>query len=345
MISTPDTISHRPLIALAMGDPAGISPELAARIVTSSRIASAARLVVVGDRRILEQGARSAGVTLHIDTVSANDIGHADLPVLIDLENLAPQDISFARATLVGGRFAAENFKAALTLAERGQVDGVCYTPFNKKAMRLAHPGYDDESRFIAEHLNLTQRVREFNVLDTVWNARVTSHIPLKDVAANLSIQGIRDEIALTVLCLKRSGIDAPRVLVAGLNPHAGDGGSFGTEEIDIIGPAVAAAAEDGFDVSGPYPADTVFVSALKGGFHAVLTMYHDQGQIAMKLLGFERSVTMLGGLAFPVCTPAHGTAYDIAGKGIANPSASEEAVLLAVRMAAIDYRGVVEGV
>ncbi|MEI3853615.1 MULTISPECIES: 4-hydroxythreonine-4-phosphate dehydrogenase PdxA [unclassified Ensifer] len=324
----------RPLIALAMGDPAGISPELAARLLVSERAGAAARLVVIGDRRILEYGARTAGLALDIETVEHTAIGSANKPVLIDLRNLDPANAPAGGATLEGGRFAIENFSFALRLAEAGNVAAVCYTPFNKKSMRLAHPGYDDESRFIADLLHLTGRVREFNVLDTVWNARVTSHIPLKEVAGSLSRQAIQSEICLTVECLKRSGIKAPRLLVAGLNPHAGDGGSFGMEEIDIIGPAVEAAVADGFDVSGPHPADTVFVAALKGGYHAVLTMYHDQGQIAMKLMGFDRGVTMLGGLPFPVCTPAHGTAYDIAGKGVANPRASEEAVLLAARMA-----------
>jgi 4-hydroxy-L-threonine phosphate dehydrogenase PdxA len=272
--------------------------------------------------------------------VSRGAIGPATKPVLIDLRNLDPADVTVGKATPAGGRFAVENFMLALRLAHAGKVAAVCYTPFNKKAMRLAHAGYDDESRFISELLQLNGKVREFNVLDTVWNARVTSHVPLKDVAASLSKEAILAEIALTVDCLKRSGIEAPRLLVAGLNPHAGDDGSFGTEEIDIIGPAVEAAIADGFDVSGPHPADTVFVSALKGGYHAVLTMYHDQGQIAMKLMGFDRGVTMLGGLPFPVCTPAHGTAYDIAGRGIANPRASEEAVLLAARMAAALAKG-----
>jgi len=324
----------RPLIALAMGDPAGISPELAARLIVSPKIAAAARLVVIGDRRILEGGARTAGVTLDIDTVESREIGPADSPVLIDLCNLDPTAVTIGEATPAGGRFAVENFSHALRLAEAGQVAAVCYTPLNKKAMRFAHKGYDDESRFIQELLQLPGRVKEFNVLDTVWNARVTSHIPLKDVAANLSRQAILAEIRLTVDCLKQSGVEVPRLLVAGLNPHAGDGGSFGLEEIDTIGPAVDAAAAEGYDVSGPYPADTVFLTALRDGYHAVLTMYHDQGQIAMKLIGFDRGVTMLGGLPFPVCTPAHGTAYDIAGRGIANPLASEEAVLLAARMA-----------
>ncbi|WP_037082583.1 4-hydroxythreonine-4-phosphate dehydrogenase PdxA [Neorhizobium vignae] len=329
-----DDAGERPLVALAMGDPAGISPELAARLIVSPRIAAAARLVVIGDRRILEAGAKAAGLALDIDTVESGAIEPARSPVLIDLHNLDPATITSGEATPVGGRFAVENFSFALRLAEAGHVAGLCYTPLNKKAMRFAHPGYGDESRFIQELLQLAGRVKEFNVLDTVWNARVTSHIPLKDVAASLSREAILAEIRLTVDCLKQSGVEKPRLLVAGLNPHAGDGGSFGMEEIDIIAPAVEAAAAEGYDVSGPHPADTVFLTALRDGYYAVLTMYHDQGQIAMKLIGFDRGVTMLGGLPFPVCTPAHGTAYDIAGKGIANPRASEEAVLLAARMA-----------
>lgn len=330
---------ERPLIALAIGDPAGISPELTAKLIHSPAVAAVARLVVVGDQRVLALGARQAGLALNIDTVEDDDIGPANRSVMIDLQNLDPAHVLAGEATQSGGRFAIDNFVHALKLAEAGKVDAVCYTPFNKKAMRLAHPGYDDESSFIAEILNLTSRVKEFNVLDQIWNARVTSHIPLKDVSANLSQQAILDEIALTSECLRRSGVESPRLLVAGLNPHAGDGGSFGMEEIEIIGPAVQAAAIAGFDVAGPFPADTVFLTALKGGYHAVLTMYHDQGQIAMKLMGFDRGVTMLGGLLFPVCTPAHGTAYDIVGQGAANPRASEEALLLAARMAISSQR------
>lgn len=200
--------------------------------------------------------------------------------------------------------------------------------------MRYAYSGYDDEIRFISEKIGFNGKAREFNVLENIWNARVTSHIPLAEVSANLSKEAILAELALTFDCLRRSGVETPRIAVAGLNPHAGDGGSFGMEEIDIITPAVEEAAAKGWSVEGPFPADTVFLRAIKEGFHAVLTMYHDQGQIAMKMMGFDRGVTMLGGLPFPVCTPAHGTAYDIAEKGIANPRASEEALLLAARMA-----------
>lgn len=330
----PTEASARPVIALAMGDPAGISPELTARLLALDEIRAAARFVVFGDRRILDAGARTAGVTLDIE-VGSEEKAPGDRPVLIDLGNLDPAEVTPREATLAGGRFASENFRRALKLAAADGADAVCFTPFNKQAMRYAYPGYDDEIRFVADAIGWSGAAREFNILDTIWNARVTSHIPLSAVAAAITADGIRAELALTAGCLRAAGIDRPRIAVAGLNPHAGDGGNFGREEIEVIGPAVRAAAADGLDVVGPYPADTVFLRAPKEGCHAVLTMYHDQGQIAMKLMGFDRGVTMLGGFPFPICTPAHGTAYDIAGQGIADIGASRAAVLLAARMAA----------
>lgn len=326
----------RPVIALAMGDPAGISPELTARIIALAEVKAAAHLVVIGDRRILDEGASAAGLELDLQPA---DLGSfeaegRDRHVFIDLKHLDPASVARGEATLAGGQFATTNFRRALELAAKGRVDAVCFTPFNKKAMRFAYPGYDDEIRFVADVIGFTGKVREFNVLEKVWNARVTSHIPLKDVASALSTEGILAELELTRACLGSAGHDNPKIAVAGLNPHAGDGGSFGTEEIDIIEPAVAQAKARGFNVDGPFPADTVFLRARNEGFQAVLTMYHDQGQIAMKLMGFDKGVTMMGGLPFPLCTPAHGTAYDIAGKGIADVGASREAILLAARMA-----------
>jgi 4-hydroxythreonine-4-phosphate dehydrogenase len=328
---------NRPVIALAMGDPAGISPELTAQLLALDDIKEKAYIVTIGDRRILDKGAREAGVEL--DLVSSSLEGLAGLDrskhAFVDLGHLAPEDVDRGEATLAGGTFATTNFRTALELAHAGKADAVCFTPFNKKAMRYAYPGYDDEIRFVSDVINFTGKIREFNVLEKVWNARVSSHIPLKEVANHLSVEGILSELELTTSCLKASGIDKPRVAVAGLNPHAGDGGSFGMEEIDIIEPAVAEAKARGYDVDGPFPADTVFLRALKEGYHAVLTMYHDQGQIAMKMMGFDKGVTMMGGLPFALCTPAHGTAYDIAGKGIADIGATREALLLAARMAA----------
>jgi 4-hydroxythreonine-4-phosphate dehydrogenase len=200
--------------------------------------------------------------------------------------------------------------------------------------MRMAYPAYDDEIRFINDVLGETYPASEFNVLDSLWNARVTSHVPLAEVAGRITGERIGRALRLTDSCMRSAGFERPRIAVAGLNPHAGDGGNFGREEIDIISPAVERAQADGIAAQGPFPSDTVFLRAKAGQFDAVLTMYHDQGQIAMKLIGFDRGVTMLGGYPFPICTPAHGTAYDIAGQGIANIGASREALFLAIRMA-----------
>jgi 4-hydroxythreonine-4-phosphate dehydrogenase len=327
----------RPTIAFAMGDPAGISPELAAKLLGLGEARDAAQIIVFGDRRILEAGARVAGVSLDVDVVEAEAPvpEAADRPVVVDLRNLSPDEVTPATATLAGGRFATENFRRALLLAAAARAEAVFFTPFNKKAMRLAYPGYDDEIRFVRDVLQWSGPASEFNVLGKLWNARVTSHIPLSEVASAITQDRILRSLALTDAAMRAAGFAEPRIAVAGLNPHAGDGGNFGREEIEVIEPAVRKGAAQGISVEGPFPSDTVFLRAKNGEFDAVLTMYHDQGQIAMKLMGFDRGVTLIGGFPFPICTPAHGTAYDIAGRGIANLGASREALLLAIRMAA----------
>lgn len=312
---------EKPVIALAMGDPAGISPELTAKVAALEETRAAARIVVIGDRRVFDEGMRIAGT-------KAPDIEFHDL------KNLDPLTIKRGVASKEGGDFALANYRHALRMVAEGKAHAVCFTPFNKQAMRMAEPSYDDEIRFTAGVLGFKGAATEFNILEGLWNARVTSHIPLAQVAASLSIEGIVEALELTAVALRAAGFAPPRIGVAALNPHAGDGGNFGREEIDIIEPAVRQAKARGLPADGPYPADTVFVRARAGQFDAVLTMYHDQGQIAMKLLGFDRGVTLLGGFPFPICTPAHGTAYDIAGKGVANAGAARAALLLAAKMA-----------
>jgi len=161
----------------------------------------------------------------------------------------------------------------------------------------------------------------------------VTSHIALKEVADSIEGERICEAVALIDRTLKRSGLARPRISVAALNPHAGDGGKFGREEIDIIRPAVERMARRQIAVDGPWPSDTVFLKAKAGEIDAVVTMYHDQGQIALKLMGFDRGVTVQGGMPFPVTTPAHGTAFDIAGQGRADPGAMRAAFALACDM------------
>ncbi|MDA9436102.1 4-hydroxythreonine-4-phosphate dehydrogenase PdxA [Bradyrhizobium sp. CCBAU 51627] len=330
-------MTAKPLIALAMGDPAGISPELTAKLVSLDEIRVRARLVVIGDRRIFDEGAKIAGVTPELTAVEQG-ADFDELPddtLFLDLGHLDPARVERGVASLAGGQFALANYQRALEFGRDGRVDAVCFTPFNKAAMRLARADYDDEIAFSAEVAGLKTPASEFNVLGELWNARVTSHIPLRDVATKLSVEQIQRALKLTDACMRKAGFARPRIAVAGLNPHAGDGGNFGREEIDVIAPVVEAGKRDGMAVEGPFPADTVFLRAKAGAFDAVLTMYHDQGQIAMKLMGFDRGVTLLGGFPFPICTPAHGTAYDIAGQGIASIGASRAAVLLAAEMTA----------
>ncbi|MGL4289998.1 MAG: 4-hydroxythreonine-4-phosphate dehydrogenase PdxA [Phreatobacter sp.] len=333
---TATAVTELPTIAVAMGDPAGISPELLAKLLVEPDLRSAARFVVFGDKRILDGGAAVAKVDPAVEVVASDDAAQPEVgrPVLVDLGHLGIADVTPRTATLAGGRFATENFRRALRHAASGRADAVFFTPFNKAAMRFAYPGYDDEIRFVRDAIGYDGPASEFNILEGLWNARVTSHIPLSEVASNISEDRILRALSLADSAMRSAGFASPRIAVAGLNPHAGDGGNFGREEIDILEPTVAKAKAQGFNVQGPFPSDTVFLRARNGDFDAVLTMYHDQGQIAMKLMGFDRGVTLIGGFPFAICTPAHGTAYEIAGEGIANLGASRAALKLAIRMA-----------
>ncbi|ORE91490.1 4-hydroxythreonine-4-phosphate dehydrogenase [Stappia sp. 22II-S9-Z10] len=323
-------MSDRPLIALALGDPAGIGNELAVKALSDAETFDAADWIVIGDRRLWARGEEQSGLTLDLPDFAPGRFDHA---AFIDLAHADMDAITTGSSTEAGGRVAVRNFATALKLAAAGGADAVTFTPFNKHAMRLADPSYVDEIGFVQREIETDAPGSEFNVLDEVWNARVTSHVPLSKVAELITPERLARAIRLTHDTMEGAGIRAPRIGVAALNPHAGDGGNFGTEDDAIIAPAVEAARLKQYRVAGPIPSDTVYVRALKGEFDAVLTMYHDQGQIAMKLIGFDRGVTLIGGFPFWIATPAHGTAYDIAGKGEANPGAAIQALKLAARL------------
>jgi 4-hydroxythreonine-4-phosphate dehydrogenase len=290
--------------------------------------------VLFGDREDFAAGARVAALPNTLEPVSEEAAADAHaFACLVEVPLAESACIHAGEASLSAGLFAQKNFQAALNFARSGRASAVVYMPLNKRSMRLADGSYDDDIDFINKCLGVGQPASEFNILDNLWNARVTSHIPLSAVAGRISVENIVAAAELTERTMRAAGHERPRIAVAGLNPHAGDGGNYGSEEIDIIAPAVAAAASRELDITGPYPADTVFLMARSGRFDAVLTMFHDQGQIAMKLMGFDRGVTLIAGYDFPICTPAHGTAFDIVGKGTANTGSVENAVLLAARL------------
>lgn len=325
-------------IALAIGDAGGVGPELAAKLLAHQDMRDR-DIIVVGDASVLAMGAKHAGVDLTLPVIRPDQV-NGDLPagqVLLDLANCPADQVTLGDSAASNGGASLQNFAAVLRLAKAGIADAVMFTPYNKHSMRLSRPSYVDEIGFIDATIDATRSGREFNVLDEVWNARVTSHIPLREVASRLSVQRILDSIRLTVEVMEGAGKKTPRIGVAALNPHAGDGRNFGDEDEDIIAPAVAAAVAEGLNVKGPIPSDTVFVRATRGEFDAVLTMYHDQGQIAMKLIGFDRGVTLIAGYGFPIVTPAHGTAFDIAGQGKADLGATLAAARLGADLARLN--------
>lgn len=321
-------MTDRPILALALGDAAGIGSELAARALADEELREAADFVVFGDRRQLKQGAAQAASPPPEPGPGLR---------LIDLGNLDPERVAPGEGSAVTGAAALENFAAALAFCAGGGAHATCFTPFNKHSMRLAKPDYVDEIGFVKAVTGAEAEGREFNVLDELWNARVTSHVPLSQVAGLIDRERVVESLRLTDATMRKAGKPRPRIAVAALNPHAGDGGNFGTEEAEILAPAVAEAQAEQLAVEGPIPSDTVYLRAVRGEFDAVMSMYHDQGQIAMKLIGFDRGVTLIGGFPFWIATPAHGTAYDIAGQGRADPNATRRALLLAAELAARD--------
>jgi 4-hydroxythreonine-4-phosphate dehydrogenase len=324
----------RPKLAIVPGDPSGIGPELVAKLLAEDGVRDAADIVLVGDGHLWQRGADQAGGSIELNTIAEDEIAGFEGLAHLDLHTIEPKNVEVAQVTVAGGTTSLRCLDKALDLAQAGLIDGVMFAPFNKAAMTSAGLNAEDEHRYMARYLGFTDYHSEINVLDDLMTTRVTSHIGLKDVAANIDGPAIERAIELAHATLARSGNTRPHVAVAALNPHAGDNGKFGREEIDIIEPVVKACQSRQMNVTGPWPSDTVFLKAKRGEVDAVVTMYHDQGQIAIKLMGFERGVTVAGGLPIPIATPAHGTAFDIAGQGIANVGATRQAFDLLVRMA-----------
>lgn len=328
-------MTQRPRIGVIQGDPAGIGPELLIKLLHDDEVRAAADVVVIGDPRILARGEADVGKSLDCRHITAGDeVVFRDQGCLhLDLEIEGIDTIPQSQVSAEGGRSSIEGLKTAFELARAERIDGVCFMPFNKQSMHLGGNDFSDELGFARNFFGLTGCVSEFNVAHGMWNGRVTSHVAMKDVPNLLTQERICDSIELADRTLRLAGYERPRIVVAAYNPHAGDGGLMGREEIDVIAPAVEKMQKRQMQVSGPLPADTLWLKVRDGEYDSVVTMYHDQGQIAIKLLGFDQGVSVLAGLPIPVTTPAHGTAYDIAGKNLANLTPAKNAFLMAAQM------------
>ncbi len=328
-----------PVVALTLGDAAGIGPELIARLLSQPGINKDANIVLVGDPWLWQEGQAIAQRGVAIQPVSSLAEVRArplrSLPAFLAVDTLAPSQVQRGQAQAACGASVLQVLDLCMDGARRGEVDAICFAPLNKFAMKQGGLKHEDELHHFAEYLGVTGYFCEFNTLGDLWTSRVSSHIPLKDAASMLSKERIMDAARLIYQSLQASGTAEPKVAIAAFNPHGGDGGICGREEIDIIEPAVKELRAGGFPVDGPFPADTIFLKARDGQYQAIVTMYHDQGQIAIKLMGFSKGVTVQGGLPLPITTPAHGTAYDIAGRGVADVNATLNAFRIACRMGA----------
>ena len=324
----------KPKIGIIPGDPSGIGPELIARLLTSEGVREAADILLIGDAHVFKAGQNVAECAYDLAQVdTSGDWTVSEGFAFHSMETITPDEVKTAEVTQASGASDLATLDQALQFAQSGVIDAIVFGPFNKAAMHLAGLGHDDELHYMAEKLGVTSYISELNTLDGMWTSRVTSHVALRDVADMITEERITEAVHLVHNVLRRSGVPHPRISVAALNPHAGDGGNFGSEEIDILEPTVRKLAEGQMSVDGPWPSDTVFLKAVAKEIDAVVTMYHDQGQIALKLLGFDRGVTVQGGLPIPVSTPAHGTAFDIAGQGRADVGATRAAFDIACNM------------
>lgn len=314
-------------IAFMIGDPAGIGPEITVKCLRDYKIDENVRILLVGDKKSFDRALSITGSELNVEVVDEDRIdGAAGRYLFLDVP-AGTEEIPFGSVSPVAGACVYESLKKIMKLIDEKKVGGFVFAPFNKEAMKLGGCPYSSELEMFKDHFHRQDVNGEINYLAPIWTNRVTSHIAVKDIASYI----VKDRVMTSILFLdeemKRFGLKNPRIAVAALNPHGGEKGLFGTEEIEHIAPAVEQAASRGVDVSGPFPADTIFLRVRKGEFDGVLSMYHDQGQVATKLLGFDSGVTIHGGMPVAIATCAHGTAFDIAGTGKASANALTEAL------------------
>jgi 4-hydroxythreonine-4-phosphate dehydrogenase len=349
--------AKRPLVGLTMGDAAGIGPEVICRAWTNRRLHDLARPIVIGDARVLERARHLVcpACELRIQTISALEEGtfaENVIPCLAPAGGI--DELTNVRAGTVdprAGRAAFEFLAVAADLALAGRLDAITTLPLNKQALNLAGVRQSGHTEILAERCGVADHAMMLYLETSPLCAQrsghdarrrgtglgvvhVTLHVALRTVFELLDPAAVLAKIRLAHRAMTplTNGLP-PRIAVASLNPHAGEAGLFGDEEQMIIQPAVSSAQREGIDVSGPYPNDTLFRQALAGAFDAVVAMYHDQGHIALKTVGFDRAVNVTLGLPIVRTSVAHGTAFDIAWQGKADPSSLIEAVRVAARL------------
>ena len=327
-------MTDRPRIAITMGDAAGIGPEITVRSLADPQAAAWCIPLVLGDAAVLERAMQTVGVTVPIRVIAAAEDASGD-PGVIEVVHSARIDMAahaWGKLDPAFGEAAVRWTKEAGQLALAGRIDGLVSAPLNKEAMHEAGYAYEGQTEILGE---LTQsKPAMVMVVDRMRLMLFTNHMAMRQVCDYVRRDRVLERVVLADAALRDMGIERPKIAVAGLNPHASENGLFGREELDEIVPALADARARGIDAQGPFPADTVFLKARDGVYDMTIALYHDQGLMAVKLVGFGRVVTLLVGLPLIRTSTGHGTAFDIAGKNLADHRNLLEALRVAAEVA-----------
>lgn len=317
------------IVCVLLGDASGVGPEIVVQTFGGQQTMTVeVAVVLLGDVRVLKRAEALIGKSVDYTLVKPEEIrtcGH-DL-MMVDAGNNDPAETPYAKVNEICGAAVVADIGAACGYYAKGYIDGICFAPFNKEAIRKKYSGIASELEVFKQmcvdlRLPVDKDFGEMNVVEGLWTTRVTSHVPLTRIGEYLNFDSIMSMIRLADKSCRASGIENPRIAIAALNPHCGEGGLCGDEEQTMIIPAMEAGRKEGYNIIGMYSGDTVFVHAFNGEADVVVTMFHDQGQIALKLKGFSQAVTVVAGFPMPIGTPAHGTAHDIAGTGKVSNSA-----------------------
>lgn len=326
---------EKPIIAITMGDPSGIGPEIIVKALSEENIHRLCRPIVIGDSRVMFSALNLSSKKMRlnaIETIRKTNF-NSGLINILDLKNVEINSLQRGKVDPNSGRAAVEYVKYAIDLAMKGKVDAIVTAPLNKEAMNLAGFPYPGHTEILAE----TTGSKDYAMMLLAGSLRVvhvTTHVSLRKACDLIKRERVATTIRLADQALKDLAIVKPRIAVAGLNPHAGERGLFGMEEQDEISPAVEECRNQGISVEGPLPPDTVFLKGKRGEFDAVVAMYHDQGHIPVNILGFEEGVNVTVGLPIIRISVDHGTAFDIAWKGVADARSMFEAIRVAAEMA-----------
>lgn len=334
-------MEQKPVIAIPLGDPAGIGPEIVLKALADPQTHGSARCLVVGDKKVLEQAMAYPGMPhMPIRAVdNPQDVPDAPEEVcLLDVQCAQPGDFPLGQPSVVAGRAAYRYIEKSVELAMNGWADAVCTPPINKISLHLAGIPYIGHTEIFAALTHTEDPLTMFEVR----GMRVfflTRHVSLRQACDLVTCERIVDYVHRCKAALAQLGVQDGVMAIAGLNPHSGEGGLFGYEEVDAVAPAVARLKADGYAVDGPIGADSVFHLALQGRYNSVLSLYHDQGHIATKTLDFERTISITAGMPILRTSVDHGTAMDIAGSGTASAVSMIEAIRLAVQYAPCFHR------